>query len=66
MPSVLEPRPIELQARLVLFGDRLSGELLCADGRRIEFEGWLGLLGAIESAGASERDQDKAEMERRA
>jgi len=41
---------IELDARLQVCGDHLSGEVRLPDGRAIAFDGWLGLIGAVESA----------------
>jgi hypothetical protein len=41
---------VELDARLKISGDQLSGEISLPDGRTIAFEGWLGLIGAVESA----------------
>jgi hypothetical protein len=41
---------IEIEARLRLSADHLSGELRTSDGWRHSFSGWLGLIGALESA----------------
>jgi hypothetical protein len=49
---VLEPDSVELDARLRVSGDHLSGEVCLPSGRRIAFHGWLGLIGAVESARA--------------
>jgi hypothetical protein len=45
-----EPDPIELEASLSLQGDQVSGELRGPRGWRVDFSGWLGLIGALESA----------------
>ena len=45
---VPEPDSIEVDAHLLLLDDHLSGELRLPDGRRIAFDGWLGLVGAVE------------------
>jgi hypothetical protein len=45
--------PIELDARLRVSGDHLNGELRLPDGRCITFDGWLGLIGAVEAASAA-------------
>ena len=50
---VLEPDSIELDARLRVSGGDLSGEVCLPDGRAIAFDGWLGLIGALESARAA-------------
>ena len=47
---VPESDPIELDARLQVCGDHLSGEVRLPDGCTIVFDGWLGLIGAVESA----------------
>ena len=47
---MLEPEPVELQARLQVSDDHLSGEIHLPDGRTVTFDGWLGLIGAVESA----------------
>lgn len=45
-----DSEPIELDARLRVSGDELTGEVR-RDGRpTIPFAGWLGLLGAVERA----------------
>ena len=51
--GVLEPDSIELDARLRVSGDYLSGEVCLPSGHRIAFDGWLGLIGALESARAA-------------
>jgi hypothetical protein len=55
---VIEPDPIELDARLRVSGDHLCGELRLPDGRRIAFESWLGLIGALEAARSNEPPGD--------
>ena len=45
-----EPDPIELDARLRVSGDHLNGELRLPSGTIIAFDGWLGLIGAVEAA----------------
>ena len=45
-----EPDPIELDARLRVSGDHLTGELRLPNGKTIAFDGWLGLIGAVEAA----------------
>jgi hypothetical protein len=47
---VSEPDPIELDARLRVSGGRLNGELHLPTGQTIGFDGWLGLIGAVEAA----------------
>jgi hypothetical protein len=47
---VLEPDLIELDARLCVSDEHLSGEVRAPDGRWIAFDGWLGLIGAVETA----------------
>jgi hypothetical protein len=47
---VPESDPIELDARLRISGDHMNGELRLPDGRWIAFDGWLGLIGAVEAA----------------
>jgi hypothetical protein len=47
---VPEPQPIELAARLRVSGDHLDGELQLPSGQTIAFDGWLGLIGAVEAA----------------
>jgi hypothetical protein len=47
---VADPDPIELDARLRVSGDHLTGELYLPGGQTIAFDGWLGLIGAVEAA----------------
>jgi hypothetical protein len=47
---MLEPEPVELEAHMQVSEDHLSGEIRLSDGRTIAFDGWLGLIGAVESA----------------
>jgi hypothetical protein len=47
---VPESDPIELDARLRISGDRLDGAVRLPDGGWIAFDGWLGLIGAVEAA----------------
>ena len=47
---VAERDPIELDARMRIEGEHLSGEVRLPDGRWITFDGWLGLFGAVEAA----------------
>ena len=54
IPLVLGSDPIRLQARLEVAGDHLRGELLLPDGTPMAFDGWLGLIGAVEAACGSE------------
>ena len=49
-PLMLEPEPVELEAHLQVSDDHLSGEIHLPDGHTIAFDGWLGLIGAVESA----------------
>jgi hypothetical protein len=46
---VPEPDPIELDARLRISEDHMDGEVRLPDGRWITFDGWLGLIGAVEA-----------------
>jgi hypothetical protein len=55
---MLAEPPVELAARLEIRGDQLSGEISLPDGRTIAFEGWLGLIGAVESALAVDRPDE--------
>jgi hypothetical protein len=57
---MLESSSVELDARLKICGDRLSGEISLPDGRTIAFEGWLGLIGAVESALIPRRSDEGA------
>jgi hypothetical protein len=50
---MVEADAITLDARIQISADHLSGELRLADGRAIPFEGWLGLIGAVELACSS-------------
>jgi hypothetical protein len=47
---VPESDPTELEARLHISGDHMDGEVRMPDGRWIAFDGWLGLIGAVEAA----------------
>ena len=47
---VANPDPIELEARLRVSRDHLEGELQLPSGQTIAFDGWLGLIGAVEAA----------------
>ena len=47
---VPESDPIELDAHLRISGDHMAGEVRLPDGRWIRFDGWLGLIGAVEAA----------------
>jgi hypothetical protein len=49
-PLMLEPEPVELEAHLQVSDDHLSGEIRLPDGRTLAFDGWLGLIGAVEAA----------------
>lgn len=51
-----ESPTITLIAHLHLTGVELEGELTGPDGRRIPFSGWLGLIGAVESAAQAAAD----------
>lgn len=57
-PVMLEPESVELDARLKISEDHLSGEISLPDGRTTAFDGWLGLIGAIESALGSGPPED--------
>jgi hypothetical protein len=50
---VPDPDPIEFNARLEVSENHLRGELCLPDGRRMAFDGWLGLISAIEAASSA-------------
>jgi hypothetical protein len=57
---MLEPESVEVDAHLQIADDHLSGEIRLPDGHTIPFDGWLGLIGAVESVlGPRPRNDDE-------
>jgi hypothetical protein len=46
---------VQVQLALRFTGDTVAGELQTADGETTVFEGWLGLIAAIDAAGLRPR-----------